>query len=185
MRLITDFSSDTISCFIRATNIGFRLPSDTETPVILFAAGTGIAPFRAFLQERAAIAKAGTRKLGPALLFFGSRDAEKDFLYKDELAEWERDGIVTVYGAHSRMPDSGTEGHPKYVPDAVYERRDEAAKLFQEGGKIYLCGSAARLGQSCAKVCKKIYSEKMGASEEEAEKWLDRVRTDRYISDVY
>lgn len=83
------------------------------------------------------------------------------------------------------MSDSGTEGHPKYVPDAVYEHRDEVAKLFNDGGKIYLCGSAARLGQSCAEVCRKIYSEKTGKGEEEAEKWLDSVRTDRYISDVY
>lgn len=83
------------------------------------------------------------------------------------------------------MPDAGTEGHPKYVQDAIYEHRDQCAKLFDEGGKIYLCGSAARLGQSCATVCKKIYMERTEKSEEDAEKWLRSVQTDRYISDVY
>ena len=151
----------------------------------MFCAGTGIAPMRAFLQERAAIAEAGSRKLGPALLFFGSRDADKDFLYKSELAEWEKLGIVTVYSAHSRMPDAGTEGHPKYVQDAIYEHRDICAKLFREGGKIYLCGSAARLGQGCANVCKKIYVEQTGKTEEQADEWLESVKTDRYVSDVY
>ncbi|KAK5166584.1 uncharacterized protein LTR77_008127 [Saxophila tyrrhenica] len=178
---------DAVSCFVRQTNVGFRLPGDPQTPIMMFCAGTGIAPMRAFLQERAAIAEAGSRKLGPALLFFGSRDAEKDYLYRSELLEWEKLGIVTLYPAHSRMPDSGTEGHPKYVQDAIYEHREECAKLFTEEnqGRIYVCGSAAKLGQSCANVCKQIYSERMGKDEEEAEAWLQRVRTSRYVSDVY
>jgi cytochrome P450/NADPH-cytochrome P450 reductase len=176
---------DTMSCFVRTTNVGFRLPGDTETPIMMFAAGTGIAPMRAFLQERAAIATAGSRKLGPALLFFGSRDAQKDFLYQSELERWEKLGVVTVYPAHSRAPDAGTEGHPKYVQDAIWAERDQCAKLFNQGGKIYLCGSAAKLGQGCASVCKKIYMEKTGKNEEEAEEWLQSVKTDRYVSDVY
>ncbi|KAK3705239.1 hypothetical protein LTR37_013400 [Vermiconidia calcicola] len=177
---------DAVSCFVRTTNINFRLPGDLETPIMMFAAGTGIAPMRAFLQERATIARANaSRKLGPALLFYGSRDAQKDFLYKHELAEWEKLGIVNVYGAHSRMPNAGTEGHPKYVQDAIWAEREQCAELFRQGGKIYLCGSAARLGQSCAEVCKKIYTEKTGKSEAEAEEWLQRVKTDRFISDVY
>jgi cytochrome P450 / NADPH-cytochrome P450 reductase len=177
---------DTISCFVRTTNVGFRLPTDTETPIMMFCAGTGIAPMRAFLQERAAIANAGTRKLGPALLFFGSRDAEKDYLYKTELARWQDMGIVTVHAAHSRMEGAGSEGHaPRYVQDAIYEKKDECAELFNQGGKIYLCGSAAKLGQSCATVCKKIFMEKTGADEAKAEEWLQSVKTDRYVADVY
>ena len=178
-------AGDRVSCFVRTTNVNFRLPGDPQTPIMLFAAGTGIAPMRAFLQERAAVAEAGSRKLGPALLFYGSRDAAKDFLYKNELQEWEKLGIVKVYGAHSRMPDAGTADHPKYVQDAIWAEREQCAELFQNGGKIYLCGSAARLGQSCADTCKKIWMEKTGKSEQEAEEWLQNVKTDRYISDVY
>jgi cytochrome P450/NADPH-cytochrome P450 reductase len=85
---------DRIACSTRSTNVGFRLPKDPETPVIMIAAGTGIAPMRAFIQERAAIAEAGARKLGPAILFFGCRHADKDFIYKDELSKWENEGDV-------------------------------------------------------------------------------------------
>ena len=178
-------TGDRISCFVRPTNVNFRLP-DTETPIMMFAAGTGIAPMRAFIQERAAIMEAaGSRKLGPALLFYGSRDAEKDFLYHSELDEWQKLGIVTVYGAHSRMPESGKPGYPKYVQDAIWEERQQCAELFRNGGKIYLCGSAAKLGQSCAEVCKKIWMEETGKDEQAAEEWLQSVKTDRYVADVY
>ncbi|CAD0112093.1 unnamed protein product [Aureobasidium uvarum] len=171
---------DRISCFVRPTNVGFRLPGNTETPIIMFAAGTGIAPMRAFLQERAAIAAAGSRKLGPAILFFGCRHPEKDFIYREQLIAWERQGVVKVVSAFSR---GNTD--PKYVQDAIWEHREEVAKMFMDGGKIYLCGSAARLGKSAAEVCKKVWCEKNGKSMEEAEAWLQSVKTDRYISDVY
>ncbi|KAH0278599.1 cytochrome P450, partial [Aureobasidium melanogenum] len=171
---------DRISCFVRPTNVGFRLPGNVETPIIMFAAGTGIALMRAFLQERAAIAAAGARRLGPAILFFGCRHSEKDFIYRDELAVWEKQGVVKVVPSFSKG-DSG----PHYVQDAVWEHREEVAKMFANGGKIYLCGSAARLGKSAAEVCKKIWCERNGKSMEDAEKWLQSVKTDRYISDVY
>jgi cytochrome P450/NADPH-cytochrome P450 reductase len=171
---------DRISCFVRSTNVGFRLPGNVETPIIMFAAGTGIAPMRAFLQERAAIAAAGARKLGPAILFFGCRHPEKDFIYRDQLHEWEKQGVVKVVPAFSKG-DTG----PRYVQDAIWEHREEVAKMFVDGGKIYLCGSAARLGKSAAEVCKKVWCERNGKSMEEAEEWLQSVKTDRYISDVY
>lgn len=172
---------DRISCFIRATNVGFRMPTDTETPLIMISAGTGVAPMRAFLQERAAIKEAGVRKLGPAMLFFGCRNEEKDFIYRKELEGWERDGIVELKAAFSR-PDQGTK---KYVYEVLEENQDRAAELFESGGKIFLCGSAARLGQSTAESCKKIYMARAGKSQEEADEWLDKVKVDRYVSDVY
>ena len=148
----------------------------------MVAAGTGIAPMRAFLQERAAIAKAqGTDKLGSAVLYFGCRHEEKDFIYRDELAQWEQLGIVKVRTAFSKMDD---RAHC-YVPDLILEDKEAVASMFREGGKIFLCGSAARLGKSTADVCKKIWSERTGKSEEEAETWLQSVKTDRYVSDVY
>jgi cytochrome P450/NADPH-cytochrome P450 reductase len=171
---------DRMSCFIRPTNVGFRLPPSPETPVIMIAAGTGLAPMRAFIQERAAIAEAGVRKLGPATLFFGCRHEDKDFIYKEELLEWEKNGIVQVKPAFSKM-----ENKPKYVQDVIWENKDEVADMFKAGGKIYLCGSAARLGKSAAEVCKKIYRERTGAGEKEADEWLERQKEDRYVSDVF
>ncbi|KAF2211670.1 hypothetical protein CERZMDRAFT_68391 [Cercospora zeae-maydis SCOH1-5] len=173
---------DRISCFVRATQIGFRLPQP-KTPLIMFAAGTGIAPMRAFLQERSAIAQAqGVDKLGPAVLYFGCRHRDKDYIYRDELEKWEKQGIVKVLTAFSKMDDAE---HPRYVPDLIVEHRDELSKMFVDGGKVFLCGSAARLGKSVSEACVKLYAERRGTSLEEAEKWLQEVKTDRYVSDVY
>ncbi|EPE27540.1 Cytochrome P450 [Glarea lozoyensis ATCC 20868] len=171
---------DRIACATRSTNVNFRLPKDPETPVIMIAAGTGIAPMRAFIQERAAIAEAGARKLGPAILFFGCRHADKDFIYKDELSKWESEGIVEVKPAFSKMSDK-----PVYVQDVIWENREKARTMFQAGGKIFLCGSASKLGKSAADICKKIYREGKNCSEEEAAEWLDRQKEDRYVSDVF
>ena len=172
---------DKISCFVRPTSIGFRMPGNTETPIIMIAAGTGIAPMRAFLQERAALKDAGARKLGPAMLFFGCRNETKDFIYKDELEKWERQGIVEIKTAFSR-PD---QGEKKHVNEVFQGDQDRVAELFRAGGKIYLCGSASRLGRSTAEACKSVYRAKSGKSAKEAEEWLDQVKVDRYVSDVY
>lgn len=174
---------DQIYCYVRPSNVNFRLPASLDTPILMFAAGTGIAPMRAFCQERAAVAAARSTKPGPALLFYGCRDSESDFLYRDELRRWEKEGIVTVFPAHSRAPASG---RPKYVHDAIWMERETCADLFMSGGKIYLCGSANKLGRSCADVCKKIYMDRnMDKTAEDAQEWLDGIKTDRYISDVY
>ncbi|TVY59370.1 Bifunctional cytochrome P450/NADPH--P450 reductase [Lachnellula cervina] len=173
-------SGDRISCFVRPTKVGFRLPTSLETPIIMIAAGTGLAPMRAFIQERAAIIEAGVRKLGPATLFFGCRHEDKDYIYKDELREWEAKGVVEVKTAFSRMGDP-----PQHVQDLVWENRNKVADMFQAGAKIFLCGSAARLGRSAAEVCKKIHREKSGCGEKEADDWLETMKEDRYVSDVF
>jgi cytochrome P450 / NADPH-cytochrome P450 reductase len=146
----------------------------------MIAAGTGLAPIRAFIQERAAIIEAGVRKLGPAILFFGCRHEDKDYIYKDQLREWEANGVVEVKTAFSRMGDQ-----PMHVQDLVWEKRDKVADMFQAGGKIFLCRSAARLGRSAAEVCKKIHCERSGCSEKEADDWLETMKEDRYVSDVF
>lgn len=172
---------DRILCFVQPTQCGFRLPPP-HTPLIMVAAGTGIAPIRAFLEERAAIAQAqGVGALGPAVLFFGCRDENKDFIYRDDLARWEKQGIVRVRTAFSRMSDR----EHRYAPDLIWEHRDEVSQMFHDGGKIFLCGSAAKLGNSTADVCKKIWMAATAKSEDEAEVWLQRVKADRYVSDVY
>ncbi|KAL8862226.1 MAG: hypothetical protein Q9178_001233 [Gyalolechia marmorata] len=173
---------DCIPCLVRPTKVPFRLPPDTKTPVIMLAAGTGIAPMRAFIQERAAIKRAGERKLGPALLFFGCRHPDKDFLYRAELAAWESEGVVEVIPCFSK-PDGANKG--RHVPDALWEHRERVWELFREGANIYTCGSAARLGSSSAAMWRRIYGEKMGKSEVEAYEWLDRIKNERYISDVW
>jgi len=172
-----------IRCFVRPTNAAFHLPPDPETPIIMIAAGTGIAPMRGFIQERAAIASGGQQKLGPAILYFGCRHHEKDFIYAEELKQWEKDKVVSVRPAFSK---TGPPGSAKYVPERIWDEREEIAKLFLDGAKIFVCGSASKLAKSTAEICKKIWLEKNpGKSDEDANEWLDKQKEDRYVSDVF
>ena len=155
-----------IPCFVRPTNVGFRLPQDPKVPVIVLAAGTDIAPMRAFIQERAAIKRAGVRTLGPAILFFGCRHPHKDFIYRFEQAAWESEGVVEVTPCFSR-PGNGQKG--QHVPDALWEHRERVWDMFDAGGKIYLRGSAAKLGRSSAEMCRRIWRDKTGKPDLEAE----------------
>ncbi|MBA3389364.1 MAG: cytochrome P450, partial [Rubrobacter sp.] len=101
--------------FIRPPSTLFIPPEDTTIPMVMVAAGTGLAPFRGFLQERAAIKHEGGREVGSSLLFFGCRDPKQDFIYEDELQEYASEGITRLECAFSRI-----EGQPKmYVQDSL------------------------------------------------------------------
>lgn len=173
---------DCIPCLVRPTKVPFHLPLNTETPIIMLAAGTGIAPMRAFIQERALIKRTGVQKLGPAILFFGCRHPDKDYLYRSELLAWEDEGLLEVIPCFSK-PGDGQKG--RHVPDALWEHRERVWDLFGEGANVYTCGSAARLGSSSAAVWRRIWGDKTGGSEPEAHEWLDQMKNDRFISDVY
>lgn len=187
-----------IHAHVRATNRAFHLPPSPSTPLILICAGSGIAPMRGFLQERAAIAEArgssssnndptstkDEHHLGTTLLYFGCRDFELDYLYADELEHWQSMGVVQLRPAFSKRAPPG--GKTAYVPERMWEEREEISKLFLEGAKIMVCGSASKLAKSTAEVCKRIWTEAHpGAGEQEAEEWLEGVRETRYVSDVF
>jgi cytochrome P450/NADPH-cytochrome P450 reductase len=174
-----------LRCFARATNANFHLPLDPTVPIIMVCAGTGLAPMRAFIQERATIKKARNATLGPAILYFGCRHHEHDYIYADELAQWEAEGVVTVRPCFSKVGPAGET--KQYVSDRMWEDREELARLFgKQNAKIFICGSASKLAKSTAEVCKRIWRENNeGKSEEEAQAWLDKVKEDRYVSDVY
>jgi cytochrome P450 / NADPH-cytochrome P450 reductase len=96
---------DKVQMAVRPSNAAFHLPQDPKTPLVLFAAGSGIAPMRGFLEERALQKKAG-REVGEALLFFGCRNPKEDYLYSDsDLREWEELGVVKVRPAFSRAAE--------------------------------------------------------------------------------
>ena len=172
---------DQLPCFLRQPKLAFRLPADPATPVIMLAAGSGIAPMRAFVQERAA----GRPPRGPALLFFGCRHPDKDYLYRAELEAWQAAGVVEVVPCFSRPGDGTTAG--RRVPDALWADRARAWGLFRDAGaRVYVCGSAARLGMSVAETWRRMWREETGGSEIEALEWLERMRNEqRYMSDVY
>ena len=178
---------DKVHVSIRQSHAAFHLPREPEsTPVICVAAGTGLAPFRGFIQERAAMREAG-RELAPALLFFGCRAPGRDDLYVEELAAWEAAGAVTVRRAYSRQPELA--GGARHVQDAIALHADEFRDLWARGAKMYVCGSRA-LGKGVRDVCIKMHIQNETAnggqvSEEEALKWWEDLRNTRYATDVF
>ena len=170
---------DRLSCSVRASNADFHLPVDTKVPVVMFAAGTGISPFRGFIQERAAQLICG-REVGPIILYFGCR-SQKDFLYSDELEKWSKIGAVQVKSVFSRESKDGK----KYVQDLVWEDRKDITKLYSEGARFYTCGSATKLAGSL-KICFiKIIAEHKQCDETKAAEILEKISVNRYSVDVF
>lgn len=172
---------------------GFRLPLEpTKTPIVCIAAGTGVAPFRAFLQERWLLSTAGggqKKNLAPALLFYGCRDPAVDDLYRDELDEWERAGVVAVYRAHSRRTEA-SHGC-RYVQDRLWRERQAVGELvWRRDARIYICG-ATKMAQAAKEVLVRILQDEsermMGQrmTEQEAVEWFDKNRNERFATDVF
>ncbi|MBO0792137.1 MAG: flavodoxin domain-containing protein, partial [Ktedonobacteraceae bacterium] len=173
---------DFIYAFVQDTHSPFMLPQDATVPLIMIGPGTGIAPFRGFLQERAELQEQGVR-IGPSLLFFGCHHPEQDFLYEDELKEFVRQGVTELYTAFSRW-----EGHPKrYVQDAILEHGERLWQLLESGGAIvYVCGDAAHMAPGVRQAFATLYTTRTGRSAEDANHWLDElVATGRYLVDVW
>lgn len=174
---------DFIQVSVRASGQPFHLPLDpVETPIIMICAGSGLAPFRGFIQERAAQIGAG-RKLARAMLFVGCRGKE-DTLYEKELEKWAGMGAVSLHYAFSREPER-SEGC-KYVQDRLWHDRKESVDLFTEGAKVYVCGSR-EIGKAVEDVCKKMYVERAGTEKttEEVDRWFLELRNARYATDVF
>jgi cytochrome P450/NADPH-cytochrome P450 reductase len=187
-------AGDTLHVAVRPSHASFALPSEPEsTPMLCVAAGTGIAPFRGFLQERAhMMASDKAKKLAPAVLFFGCRAPGVDDLYADELARWEEQGVVTVRRAYSRRPEQS--GGCKHVGDAIWQQREELVKLWKDGAKVYVCG-AKRVAEGVKDVFVRIKLEEEerkkkeeggeGMEEEAAREWFESLRNIRYVADVF
>ncbi len=159
----------------------FRLPTIPKHPIIMIACGSGIAPFRAFLAERARIAAIG-REVGSSLLFFGCR-SEEDFLYKGELKGLERENEgIEVVTAFSRE-----QGKRKfYVQDRVEEREEEVIRMLMENNAyFYICGSAAMARDVAARLGTCLRARK-GWGESELREWSEGMRkAHRWQEDVW
>ena len=160
----------------------FHLPEDTEVPVVMIAAGTGLAPFRGFLQERAALQQQG-KKLGKALLFFGCDHPEVDVLYQDELKQWEQEGVVELHMAYSQLPG----GEVSFVQHKMWQEKEKIAHLFDQNARIYVCGDGKHMAPSVRTTFMKIYQEKNQLNQEEAEMWMTAIEQEavRYVTDVF
>jgi cytochrome P450/NADPH-cytochrome P450 reductase len=168
--------------FIRPPSTLFMPPEDTTIPMVMVAAGTGLAPFRGFLQERAAIKHEGGREVGSSLLFFGCRDPKQDFIYEDELQEYASEGITRLECAFSRI-----EGQPKmYVQDSLTDHHEEVWSSIEAGAVIYLCGDAGRMAPAVEEAFVGLYRDETGADEGTGKAWMRELKdSHRYVVDVW
>lgn len=174
-----------IHVIVKTSHAAFHPPLDDKTPVIMACAGSGLAPFRGFVQERVAKIESGKTNLGPALLFIGCRSPTTDKLFAEELQRAENIGAVKLYYAYSRASDQ-SEGC-KYVQDRIWRERAEVSELFDNNNaRAYLCGSSA-VGKGVTDVVLKMVEEEDGGrkSREEILGWWEGMRNERYAVDVF
>jgi cytochrome P450/NADPH-cytochrome P450 reductase len=146
----------------------------------MVGAGTGIAPYRGFLQERAAQQKAG-RTVARSLLFFGCRHPAHDNIYRCELEDYQQRGLVDIVTAFSRETQTKV-----YVQDRLREHASEIWKALEEGGTIYVCGDAAGMAAGVRRALIDVVAEQAGISSDQAGEFLDRLAAeDRYLLDVW
>jgi sulfite reductase (NADPH) flavoprotein alpha-component len=155
----------------------FRPPEDPAVPVIMVGPGTGIAPFRAFLQEREA-----TGATGPTWLFFGDRNRATDFLYEEEISAWRERGVLhRLDTAFSR-----DQAEKVYVQHRLLENGADIWRWLAEGGYFYVCGDAARMAKDVDDALHRIVEEQGGKTKEEAAAFVGELKkTKRYRKDVY
>jgi sulfite reductase (NADPH) flavoprotein alpha-component len=157
-------------------NSAFRLPADLTKPVIMVGPGTGIAPFRAFLEERRA-----TGATGKNMLFFGEQRSASDFYYRDELETMVKDDFLTLHTAFSR-----DQKEKIYVQQRMLENSRAIFALLEEGAYFYVCGDAARMAKDVDLALHKIVESASGKMIDEAKEYIQKLRsTKRYLRDVY
>lgn len=156
----------------------FRLPENPETPVIMVGPGTGVAPFRAFLQERRA-----TGASGKNWLFFGEQRRAHDFLYEEEFAALQSDGALTRFDvAFSR----DVAGQKVYVQHKMRENAGELYAWLEEGAHFFVCGDGARMAKDVDAELQRIVVTEGGKTEEQAAEYVEALKkSKRYKRDVY
>lgn len=158
-------------------NDNFRLPANPQTPVIMIGPGTGIAPFRAFMQQREAQSAEGKN-----WLFFGNPHFTEDFLYQVEWQRYFKDGLLTKID----LAWSRDQAHKVYVQDKIRENGAEVWRWLQEGAHIYVCGDANRMAKDVEKALIDVVSQYGGMDGEQADEFLSELRLERrYQRDVY
>ncbi|POE12487.1 sulfite reductase [NADPH] flavoprotein, alpha-component [Pectobacterium odoriferum] len=167
---------DEIRVFIEH-NDNFRLPANSDAPVIMIGPGTGIAPFRAFMQQRDAEGAEGKN-----WLFFGNPHFTEDFLYQVEWQRYVKDGLLT----HIDLAWSRDQANKVYVQDKLREKGAEVWRWIQDGAHLYVCGDANRMAKDVERALLDVIVEHGGMDSEQADEFLSDLRLERrYQRDVY
>ncbi|XP_062873326.1 nitric oxide synthase, inducible-like [Trichomycterus rosablanca] len=173
----------TMPCFIQGSN-GFHLTSDPSSPTILIGAGSGIAPFRSFWQQRFHDMKKTGLKKSQMMLVFGCHSADTDHLYKDETFEMKENGTLkSITPAYSHQA-----GHPKvYVQDVLKRQLSEEVwkVLYQSTGQLYVCGGV-NMARDVAQTIQEILVKHLGITLTQAEEYLEQLKAEkRYHEDIF
>lgn len=155
----------------------FRLPEDDSIPVIMVGPGTGIAPFRAFLEERQA-----TQAKGPSWLFFGNPHSATDYLYRDEIEQFVSNGTLDRLD----LAWSRDQNEKIYVQHLMEQRGAEIWKWLEEGAVFYVCGDASRMAKDVDAALHQLVADHGGKTADEADEYVAQLKKDkRYQRDVY
>lgn len=158
-------------------NKSFRVPSDDEAPMIMVGPGTGVAPFRAFLQERE---QRGAR--GNNWLFFGDQHRAHDYIYENEIDTWHSSGLLDRLD----LAFSRDQAEKVYVQNRMREHGSDLFAWLQDGGHFYVCGDATRMAKDVDKALHEIVGEHGGFSDDEASEYVNTLKREkRYVRDVY
>lgn len=167
---------DTVPIYLKR-NPNFKFPKDGDTPVIMIGPGTGIAPFRAHMQEREEYSYKGN-----TWLFFGDQHFTTDFLYQTEWQEWLKDGVLEKMNvAFSRDTDQKV-----YVQHRIAEHSKEFNEWLEKGASIYICGDEKNMAKDVHQAIRNVLVKEQNLTEEDAESYLKQMKKDkRYQRDVY
>ncbi len=158
-------------------NTRFKLPENPDVPIIMVGPGTGVAPFRAFMQQREV-----TEKKGPSWLFFGDRNFTTDFLYQTEWQQYLREGVLTK----ADVAFSRDQTEKMYVQHRMLENGKELYEWLENGAHFYVCGDAKKMAKDVDLALKQIIQQQGGITLEKAESYIkDLQLTNRYQTDIY
>ncbi|NOQ64738.1 MAG: sulfite reductase subunit alpha [Methyloprofundus sp.] len=165
-----------VRCFFSPNKV-FRVPEDNDLPMIMVGPGTGIAPFRAFLQEREF-----RKAKGLNWLFFGDRNAATDYIYKDEISAMQSSGILGKLD----LAFSRDQEEKIYVQDRMREQGAELFAQLEQGGYFFVCGDAYRMAKDVDKALHDVIATHGNLSAEQAVDYVNQMKKDkRYVRDVY
>lgn len=158
-------------------NSRFKLPGDADAPIIMVGPGTGVAPFRAFMQHREVAAHKGK-----SWLFFGDRNFTTDFLYQTEWQQYLKEGVLTK----ADVAFSRDQKQKHYVQHSMLANGRELYDWLENGAHFYVCGDASRMAKDVDNALKEIIAQQGGLSPEKAAAYVkDLQRTNRYQADIY
>ncbi|MEM6389025.1 MAG: sulfite reductase subunit alpha [Pseudomonadota bacterium] len=158
-------------------NKSFRVPEDNTVPMVMVGPGTGIAPFRAFLEERRERGATGTN-----WLFFGDQHRESDFIYQDEIGEMSASGVL----GRLDLAFSRDQAEKIYVQHRMAENGKDLYAMLQEGGHFYVCGDATRMAKDVDAALHEVVAAHGGISDDAAVDYVNTLKREkRYVRDVY